>query len=72
MAIEVKLNTRTAKIIAAVIAACFLAIHVAMVSIFATYGVTPMVYFNVFSLVFYAFSFLLIYKERLRVFSAGR
>ena len=46
----------------------FLLIHVAMFFMFRAHGVKPMASFNIFSMAFYLFSFLLIYKNRLYEF----
>jgi len=41
----------------------FLLFHVGLLLFFRAFEVTPMVYFNMFSIAFYAFCFLLIYRE---------
>ncbi len=62
------LTMKSAKLMAYVINVSFLLIHVAMIAVFGYYGVTPMVYFNVFSLLFYACGFYVVYREWLRVY----
>ena len=63
------MEMRKAKLMSASVAGMFLVIHVCMFALFLSCGVVPMAYFNVFSMAFYAFSFILIWKDRLRVFS---
>ena len=50
------MTLKQAKILAASAAGCFLLIHVAMLILFAIFKVTPMVYFNIFSIAFYIFT----------------
>ena len=65
---DTPLNTRIAKVIAAVTSASFLSIHIVMLILFTHCGVDPMARFNVFSIVFYLFSFIAIYKEWFRTY----
>ncbi|MBR3316676.1 MAG: GGDEF domain-containing protein [Atopobiaceae bacterium] len=51
------------------ISACFLVVHVIMIATFWRCGVTPMVYFNVGSIIFYVLSFELIRQERLGLYT---
>ena len=59
------LDIRAVKNMARFISACFLLVHIAMIVIFWRSGVTPMVYFNVGSIIFYVLSFALIREELL-------
>ena len=63
------LDIRGAKNMARFISACFLAVHITLMTIFWRCGVTPMVYFNIGSIVFYALSFLIIQKELLWLYT---
>lgn len=63
------IDMKKAKILGYGLSLCFLLIHVAMLSVFYFHKVTPMVYFNVFSIAFYLFSLLLIKKERVWLYS---
>ena len=63
------MEMRTAKIMSVAVASTFLVIHIAMFALFFSCGVMPMAYFNVFSIAFYALSFVLIKKDQLRIFS---
>ena len=65
------MEMRTAKIMCAAVAGSFFVIHIGMFVLFFSCGVMPMVYFNVLSLAFYAASFILIWKNQLRVFSVA-
>ena len=47
------------------IAWCFLIIHVIMFFLYIAYDVRPMIYFNIFSMLFYLRAFYLIHKNRL-------
>ncbi len=51
------------------ISTCFLFVHVAMLAIFWHCGVTPMVYFNIGSVIFYALTFALIHKGMLGLYT---
>ena len=55
--------------IAIAMAVTFLIIHVAMLIIFAICGVTPMIYINVGSVIFYGIMVFLIHKSHLTLFS---
>ena len=59
---------RLARIISACVAGCFLAIHIVMLAMFTVYGVTPMMYFNIFSVVFFISMFFLINRGALNAF----
>lgn len=63
------LDIRGVKNMARFISVCFLLVHVAMFAIFWRCGVTPMVYFNLGSIVFYAFTFALIHKGMLGLYT---
>ncbi|MCR5303167.1 MAG: diguanylate cyclase [Lachnospiraceae bacterium] len=54
---------KRAKILAAGMSVCFLSIHFLMFYIFFKNDVTPMVYFNAFSIAFYCFMLFVVYKE---------
>lgn len=56
-------------LIAIAMAVTFLIIHVAMLIIFAICGVTPMIYINVGSVIFYGIMVFLIHKSHLTLFS---
>ena len=65
------LNHSKAKIFCYSIDICFLCIHIFMVYLFAVNKVTPMVKFNIFSIIFYVFTLFMIHKEFLRYFVIG-
>ena len=54
------MNVQRAKMMGYGLSTCFLMIHVVMLLLFRRYGVTPMVWFNVFSIAFYLFSTLML------------
>lgn len=54
------LDMRGVKIMARFLSACFLVVHTTLITIFWHCGVTPMVYFNIGSIIFYVLSFPLI------------
>ena len=56
---------RGAKRLGCVVSGVFFALHLSLIFLFRYYGVMPLAYFNIFSAVFYLFSFLLIWKDRL-------
>ena len=62
------LNYSKAKLFCYIINICFLFIHIFMVIIFAANSVTPMVKFNIFSIVFYIITMFTIKKRYLRFF----
>ena len=64
-------NIRSAKIMSYVVAASFLLVHVAMFFLFRYFEVMPMMYFNIFSMTFYACMMVCIHKEWLRLFVVG-
>ena len=53
------------------LSANFLLIHVVMFLFFRRYGVTPMARFNIFSITFYLFSFLMLKSEKLWIYSVS-
>lgn len=63
------LDINVAKNMARFISACFLLIHIAMTVIFWRCGITPMVYFNIGSVIFYVLSFMLIQRELLGLYT---
>ena len=65
------MNMKRAKLIAAGMAISFLMIHILMICIFNRCRVTPMVYFNVFSICFYIFMLFVIYKEWLPFYAVS-
>ena len=54
------MNAERAKQMGYGLSVCFLLVHIAMLLLFRKYGVTPMARFNVFSIVFYLLSFLML------------
>ena len=48
-----KVNAQRARQMGCGLSVCFLLVHVTMLLLFRQYGVTPMVWFNAFSIVFY-------------------
>lgn len=58
-----------AKRMASFISASFLAVHVCLIYLFWRWGVTPMVYFNMGSIVFYLLSFILVAKGLLGAYT---
>ena len=65
------MNMKRAKIVAWGMALAFLLIHVLMINIFQQCHVTPMVYFNVFSIAFYFFMIYVVYKEWLPFYAVA-
>lgn len=63
------LDVKGVKNMARFISACFLLVHVVMIVLFWRCSVTPMVVFNVGSILFYATSFLLIQREWLALYT---
>ena len=63
------MTLKRAKIMAIVIAALFLLIHLFIINMFYQCGVYPMVYFNVFSIMFYVVMIYAAYKGFLQFFS---
>ncbi len=51
------------KLIAFGMSICFLLIHILMIYIFAQSKITPLVFFNIFSILFYIFMLFVVYKE---------
>lgn len=62
------MNIRQAKILALAVNAAFLAIHVFLFFLFRKHGVTPMMYFNIGSVLFYLLMTVFIHREMLRFF----
>lgn len=50
------------------ISAVFLVIHLSLLILFRKYNVTPMAYFNIFSIIFYIFCFYILKKEKFKLF----
>ena len=65
------MNMKRAKAIAIGIALCFLMIHLFIINVFQQCGVTPMVRFNIFSVLFYVVIILVAYKGWLQVYCVG-
>lgn len=63
------IDLKKAKLLGYGLSCCFLLIHVVMFLLFFSYKVTPMAYFNIFSIAFYLFSLLLIKQERVWLYS---
>lgn len=61
-------SIKQVKTIATYVSLSFLFIHVCMVALFSLFGVTPMVWFNAFSIVFYLASIVLIRSEWFRAY----
>lgn len=57
-----------AKRMARIVSTTFLLVHVVLILLFSACGVTPMVYFNIGSIAFYLFSFVIIGMEMLWLF----
>lgn len=62
------LSPKRIKILCYAMASLFLVIHIGMLYVFALYGVTPMAYFNVFSVTFYIVMLFLIHGDHLHAF----
>ena len=62
------LNHKKAKLFCLVVNICFLSIHILMICVFALNHVTPMIYFNIFSIVFYIATIFFIKLGYLRFF----
>ena len=65
------MNHKVAKIMGMATAISFLLVHIFIINVFMQCHVTPMVYFNVFSISFYAFMIFVAYKEWFRLFAVG-
>ena len=63
------LDNRKIKIMGYGLTVCFLLIHVSMLILFRRYGVTPMVRFNIISILFYLFTLVMVKKEWLWLYS---
>lgn len=62
------MNLRQARIMAASVNFSFLLIHIGLLAIFMHYGVTPMVYVNICSIICYLLLLIVIYKGMLRAY----
>lgn len=65
------LDARHAKLLGCSLSICFLVIHIFMVVLFRRYGVTPMVRFNVFSVIFYLVSLILLRADMLWIYTVS-
>lgn len=65
------MNMKRAKSMGIVISICFLIIHLFIINVFGRYGVTPMVCFNIFSVIFYCFMCVAAYKEWMQIFAVA-
>ena len=63
------IDERTVRLLGYGLSSCFLLIHIAMLSLFRFYGVTPMAYFNIFSIGFYLLTILMIKKENICLYT---
>ncbi len=61
-------NIRKAQVMSIIVAVSFLMIHVGLLLMFRKYDVTPMYYFNIASVIFYAMMIPVILKKWLRFF----
>ncbi|WP_051524836.1 GGDEF domain-containing protein [Pseudobutyrivibrio sp. MD2005] len=66
-----EMNVRRAKLMGSILSISFFFIHVLMYNIFLQCGVTPMVRFNVFSILFYPFMTVCILKGWYRLYGFG-
>lgn len=66
---DAMLDIRGIKNMARFITVCFLMVHVSMIMVFLRCDITPMVFFNIGSVVFYLFSFALIQKGLLWLYT---
>ncbi len=64
-------NLRAAKLLGCIVSGVFFALHLSLIFLFWHYGVMPLAYFNIFSVAFYLFSFLLIRKDHLLLYSVA-
>ncbi len=62
------MDMKRAKAMAIGIAICFLAIHILIINVFQQCGVTPMVRFNIFSVIFYIVIAIVSWKGYLQVY----
>ena len=62
------MNIKTAQVLAACVTGCFLVIHIALFFFFNAYHVTPMIYVNIFSMVFYIGILFIVWKKMFRAF----
>ncbi|MCR5144157.1 MAG: GGDEF domain-containing protein [Lachnospiraceae bacterium] len=65
------MNVAKTKKLASVVVAAFLLIHILMFVIFYHYGVTPMAYFNIGSIIFYICMFGAVRKEMFQTYVIG-
>ena len=63
------LDVRIVRYLGYGLSGAFLAIHVAMFFLFNHYGIAPMAYFNIFSIVFYIISFIFLKKDLLWIYT---
>ncbi len=63
------MNVKKAKMMSSGVSGSFLMIHVLLLVLFYRYKVTPMVWFNVFSISFYAVMLVAVLKEHFRYYS---
>lgn len=66
---NIMMDVRKVKMMGCGLTGCFLVIHIAMLLLFLFNHVTPMVYFNLFSIVFYLCSFLMLKKGLLWIYA---
>ena len=66
-----EMNVKRAKIMGIVIAFSFLLIHLFIINVSAQCDVAPMVKFNIFSVIFYAFMIIASCKEWFRLYAVG-
>lgn len=62
------MNIEKAKLLALITTLCFLVIHIFMFLLFRYFGVTPMMYFNIFSVLFYTSLLWLVKTEKFRFY----
>ena len=65
------MDIRKVKLLGYGLSFSFLLIHIAMFLIFSHYGVVPMAYFNIFSIVFYVFTLLMVRAENLWLYAVS-
>jgi len=59
------ISEKEARMMSYAVSCCFFVIHVLMFILFLTYDVTPMVVFNIFSMLYYIGTLIMIHKKRL-------
>ena len=65
------MDIRKVKLLGYGLSFCFLLIHIVLLLIFKRYGVVPMAYFNVFSIVFYILTLLMVKAENLWLYAVS-